>query len=308
MVQLFYRIKPNAPEKLTKSTKSTKPSKPAKSSKSSESSKPSKPSKPSSLEVVSSYNLHKVHIPYIGKDGTSLYQSRSASKKAVILWESLLTLAKQKQQQQQQLQKIQTISQNASQGTNRQRVEAYQWLIMKEEEKGEDRDEGEDKDNDNDNKDDDKDNNEDLQLARGVLGASDKFKNHRMQQVLQRAANDVQSAYSDDITTSDIQDHLENVVQNAQLKVDYPIEVLTKRRSLSDTTKDNFDLSDIEDKLAQDLNILGNREPISILQRTAFIHAATRQTIQKVHDLDDFGLIKAGCILEMVEAARGQHP
>jgi hypothetical protein len=101
------------------------------------------------------------------------------------------------------------------------------------------------------------------------------------------------------------------------LKVDYPIEVytkiyinkvLTKRRSLPDTTRDNFDLSDIEDKLAQDLDILGNGEPISILQRTAFIHAATRRTAQKVHDLDDFGLIEAGRILEMVEAAREQHP
>ncbi|KAI9759413.1 MAG: hypothetical protein M1840_003358 [Geoglossum simile] len=171
------------PKKLTKSTKSTKPSKPSKSSKSSESSKPSKPSKPSepsSLEVVSGYDLRKVHIPYIGKDGTSSYQSRSAPKKAAILRESLLTLAKQKQQQRQQvgrqprsagpttlgpltssrskqrlplnkLQKIQTISQNASRGTNQQRVEAYQRLIMEEEGEGEDRDEGEDEDNDNEN-------------------------------------------------------------------------------------------------------------------------------------------------------------
>jgi hypothetical protein len=62
---------------------------------------------------------------------------------------------------------------------------------MEEEGEGEDRDEGKDEDNDNDNEDDDEDNNEDLRLARDVLRASDKFKNHRMQQVLQRAANDV---------------------------------------------------------------------------------------------------------------------
>ncbi|KAI9763666.1 MAG: hypothetical protein M1839_006368 [Geoglossum umbratile] len=68
-----------------------------------------------------------------------------------------------------------------------------------------------------------------------------------------------QSAYSDDLTTSDVQDHLKDVIENAQLKADYPIEVytkiyinkvLTKRRSLPDTTRDNFNLSDIEDNLA----------------------------------------------------------
>ena len=59
---------------------------------------PKKPSKPSNLKVVSSYDFRKVHIPYICEDGTSSYQPRSAPKKAAILRESLLTLAKQKQQ------------------------------------------------------------------------------------------------------------------------------------------------------------------------------------------------------------------
>ena len=123
--------------------------------------------------------------------------------------------------------------------------------------------------------------------------------------------------YPDDLTTSDVQDHLEDVVENAQLRADYPIEVYTKiyinkalakRKNLPDTTRDNFDLSDIEDKLAQNLDILGNGEPISIFQRTAFVHVATRKTTQKVHDLDDFGLVEAGRILKMVEATREQHP
>lgn len=126
-----------------------------------------------------------------------------------------------------------------------------------------------------------------------------------MQQVLQGAANDVRRAYPDDLTTSDVQDYLEDVVEDAQLRADYPIEVYTKiyvnktlarRKNLPNTTRDNFDLSDIEDKLAQDLDILGNGEPISILQRTAFVHAATRKTAQKVHNLDDFGLVEASCI------------
>ena len=47
-------------------------------------------------------NTMKNVIPYICEDGTSLYQPRSAPKKAAILRESLLMLAKQKQQQQQQ--------------------------------------------------------------------------------------------------------------------------------------------------------------------------------------------------------------
>ena len=121
--------------------------------------------------------------------------------------------------------------------------------------------------------------------------------------------------YPDDLTISDVQDHSKDVVENAQLWEDYPIEVYTKiyinkalvkRKNLPDTMRDNFDLSDIEDKLAQDLNILGNGELISIFQRTAFVHIATRKTAQKVHDLDDFGLVEAGHILKMVEATREQ--
>jgi hypothetical protein len=55
---------------------------------------PKKPSKSSSLQVVSSYDLCKVHIPYDCEDGINLYQPCSAPKKAVI---SLLMPAKQKQ-------------------------------------------------------------------------------------------------------------------------------------------------------------------------------------------------------------------
>jgi hypothetical protein len=172
-------------------------------------------------------------------------------------------------------------------------------------------------DSDNENREREEDTNEDLQLARDVLRASDKFKDHRMRQVLQGAANNVRRMHPDDLTTSDIQDHLEDIVGNAQLQVDYPIELYTKiyvnktlarRKNLPDTTRDNFDLSDIEDKLTQDLDVLGNGEPVSILRRTAFVHAATRKNTQKVHDLDDFGLIEAGRILKMVEATREQHP
>jgi hypothetical protein len=71
------------------------------------------------------------------------------------------------------------------------------------------------------------------------------------------------------------------------LQADYPIELYTKiyinktfarRKNLPDTTRDNFDLSDIEDRLTQDLDTLGNGELISILQRIVFVHTATRKT------------------------------
>ena len=142
------------------------------------------------------------------------------------------------------------------------------------ERKEEDNNDDDDNDDDNNNEDEDEDKDKDLRLAQGVLRASDKFKHHRIRQVLQGAANDVRSAYLEDLTTSDIQNHLEDVVENAQSWTDYTIEVYTKiyinktlvkRRNLPDTTRDNFDLSDIEDNLAQDLNGLGNSEPISIL-------------------------------------------
>src|SRR5947209_20610629 len=53
---------------------------------------PKKSSKSSNLQVVSGYDLRKVHIPYVCKDGTSSYQPRCAPRKAAILQESLLTL------------------------------------------------------------------------------------------------------------------------------------------------------------------------------------------------------------------------
>ncbi|KAI9865728.1 MAG: hypothetical protein M1813_002186 [Trichoglossum hirsutum] len=63
--------------------------------------------------------------------------------------------------------------------------------------------------------------------------------------------------------------------------------------------RDNFDLLDIEDKPTQDLDIIANGEPILILQRTTtFVRAATGKAAQRVHDLDDFGLVEAGRIPE----------
>ena len=51
-----------------------------------------------SRDVVSEYDLRKVHILYIYKDGTSSYLPRSALKKAALLQERLLTRVAQKQQ------------------------------------------------------------------------------------------------------------------------------------------------------------------------------------------------------------------
>ena len=90
--------KPSKPFKASKASKTSKVSKASKLPEPSKPSKPSEPSKPSDLQAVSSYNLCKVHIPYVCEDGTSMYQPRSAPKKAAILRKSLLMLAKQKQQ------------------------------------------------------------------------------------------------------------------------------------------------------------------------------------------------------------------
>ena len=66
---------------------------------------------------------------------------------------------------------------------------------------------------DNENREREEDTNKDLQLARDVHRASDKLKDHRMRQVLQGAANNVRRVYPDDLTTSDVQDHLEDDVK-----------------------------------------------------------------------------------------------
>ena len=50
-----------------------------------------------SHDVVSKYDLCKVHIPYICEDGTSSYLPRSAPKKAALFQERLLTRIAQKQ-------------------------------------------------------------------------------------------------------------------------------------------------------------------------------------------------------------------
>jgi hypothetical protein len=143
------------------------------------------------------------------------------------------------------MQTFKNVSRNTEQKMEAQQQDSV-WPSISEEEELEE-------DSDNENGEREEDTNEDLQLARDVLRASDKFKDHRMRQVLQGAANDVRRMHPDDLTTSDIQDHLEDIVGNAQLQVDYLIELYTKtyinktlarRKNSPNTTRDNFDLSD----------------------------------------------------------------
>jgi hypothetical protein len=51
-----------------------------------------------SLDIVSRYDLRKVHVRYIYEDGTSSYMPRSIPKKAALLRGRLLTCATQKKQ------------------------------------------------------------------------------------------------------------------------------------------------------------------------------------------------------------------
>jgi hypothetical protein len=59
---------------------------------------PKRGQKTAARDVVSKYDIHKVHIPYISKDSTSTYLPRSAPKKAALLQERLLNRVAQKQQ------------------------------------------------------------------------------------------------------------------------------------------------------------------------------------------------------------------
>lgn len=119
------------------------------------------------------------------------------------------------------------------------------------------------------------------------------------------------------MTTSDIQDELEEVVENAQALADFPIKIniriyinktLKTRKNLPDSSKNIFDFLIVEEAFAGKLETLIEKESYKILRRTAVIRANTSRATNRTHDLEDFSFKETDRVLGLVNAAREQHP
>jgi hypothetical protein len=133
---------------------------------------------------------------------------------------------------------------------------------------------------------------------------------------LQEKAAGVRAEAPEDLTTSDVQQELEDMVNDAQAIADFPIEVnlriyinktIAKRENLPDSSRDTLDLSIVEEALLEELETLVQGE-ISNIYRTTIVRANTSKGTNKIHDLDDFSFSETERVLGMVNAAREQHP
>lgn len=159
--------------------------------------------------------------------------------------------------------------------------------------------------------------NEGLDPALNLLQASQQFKDHVFRQRLQAVANSIRST-AEEVTTSDIQEEIEEIVEDSQAHADFSVECYTrifvnkrlfKRRTLPNSTRDSLDLASIEASIWEDLNIAardGNGD-INLLQQTAFVRTGTGKG-GRTHDLEDFGFREEACITGMLTAIHQQHP
>jgi hypothetical protein len=156
----------------------------------------------------------------------------------------------------------------------------------------------------------------DLVAAQALLEAKDYFKKQRLRTYLQEKAVGVRAEVSKDLTTSDIQQELEDIVSDTQALADFPIEInlriyinkgIAKRKNLPNSSRDTFDLSTIEEALLKELDSLVQGE-VTNFSRISIVRANTSQGSNKIHDLDNFSFRETGRILGMVNTAREQHP
>jgi len=105
----------------------------------------------------------------------------------------------------------------------------------------------------------------DLVAAQALLEAKDYFKKQRLRTYLQEKAVGVRAEVPKDLTTSDIQQELEDIVSDTQALADFPIEInlriyinkgIAKRKNLPNSSRDTLDLSIIEEVLLKELDIL----------------------------------------------------
>ena len=91
--------------------------------------------------------------------------------------------------------------------------------------------------------------------ALNLLKASKQFKDHVFRQHLQEVAAGVHDE-AEEISTSDVQYELEDIIEDAQDRADFPVECCTrifvnkklaKQRTLPDTSRDTFDLASLEE-------------------------------------------------------------
>lgn len=152
--------------------------------------------------------------------------------------------------------------------------------------------------------------------AQALLKAKDRFKKQRLRAYLQEKAAGVRAEAPKDLTTSDVQQELEDMINNTQALVDFLIEVnlciyinktIAKRKNLPNSSRDTLDLSTVEEALLEELETLV-QGGISNIYCTAIVQANTSKGTNKIHNLNDFSLRETERVLGMVNAACEQHP
>jgi hypothetical protein len=138
-----------------------------------------------------------------------------------------------------------------------------------------------------------------------------------MQVYLQEKATGIRAEAPEDLMTSDIQEELEDIIEDAQALANFSVEVnihiyinktMAKKKNLPDSSRDTLDLSMIEEVLVEELESLIEGENASILHQTVIVQANVSRAINRTHDLEDFSLGETDHVLRLVNAAREQHP
>ncbi|KAI9763100.1 MAG: hypothetical protein M1840_000912 [Geoglossum simile] len=148
----------------------------------------------------------------------------------------------------------------------------------------------------------------DMVAAQALLKAKDRFKKQRLRAYLQEKAKGVRAETPEDLTTSDVQQKLEDIIDDAQALADFPIEVnlriyinktIAKKKNLLNSSRDTLDLSIVEEALLEELETFIQGEVLNV-HHTAIVQANTSRGTNKMHDLDDFSLGETERVLEMV--------
>ncbi len=158
---------------------------------------------------------------------------------------------------------------------------------------------------------------EDIAPGLAMLRAQDAFKEHVRRRQLEKHAAGVRRQAPDFVTTSDCQEAIEDIVQDAQMHADFAVELNTKiyvnkrllqRKNLPETTRDSLDLADLEETIWQQLNAATIGDDVSLLKQTAFVRAGSHAGGARTHDFEDFGLETESQIQSMLAASRQEHP
>ena len=323
-----------------------------------------------SAQVVSEYDLRKVHIPLVLDDGSTNYVPRAAQEKAKKLRERLLTRSAQGQSKRirsggpisspsplsslpplkkktkpMEAPAVPAAAIRAARTAARPKTKpktkgktaakAGEHLVTRrpvhepagaeqgkeqeeeqEEEQKEIEEEQEEIEEEEDQKEREDGDDGNVDLARELFAVNEKFKQKMLLKHLRKQIKGFRKEVPD-ITTSDVEEELSNIVKEQREVADFPIDItirmyigkiLKRTKSLPGTTRESLDLAEIELLICKEISAFEEDPDLEIVNRKAVIRANTNRAQNRVHDLEDFSIEEADRVLSMADAAREQHP